>query len=199
MIFSVYGNVIEWFPEFGPDSVNLTVDDLVKELTLSSQELPLEGWSLFLSQRQNSLNNHLARVPFTPNREKTLKMRHEVLSSFAAQNTDTSGYLVSDLDVFEIHWENNQLDKDAVFRPSFDTPFSRTALSPSNRPGNGRISRNNGLGLSKRRTRKNTLLHQQHQSRSDQHVPLCWWDVDFLEQELRTFPIMSTQICLNNL
>ena len=38
--------------DFGLDSVTLTVKDLVQEMTISSQEHPLEAWSLLLSQRQ---------------------------------------------------------------------------------------------------------------------------------------------------
>ena len=65
MIFSVSNDGIEWSPDFGPDSVTLTVKDLVQEMTKSSQELPLAAWSLLLSQRQQFLHNHLARVPVT--------------------------------------------------------------------------------------------------------------------------------------
>ena len=53
--------------DFGPDSVTLTVQDLVQEKTISSQKIPLVAWSLLLSQRQQFLNNHLARDPVTPN------------------------------------------------------------------------------------------------------------------------------------
>ena len=66
MIFSVSNDGIEWPLDFGPDSVTLTVKDLVHEMTKSSQELPLAVWSLLMSQRQDFLSNHLARVPVTP-------------------------------------------------------------------------------------------------------------------------------------
>ena len=52
-----------------------------------------------------------------------MEMRDEVLSSVRAQYMDTSGYQVSDLDDVEFYWKNDQLDVDAVFRPSIDTPF----------------------------------------------------------------------------
>ena len=77
------------------------------------------------------MNNHLARVPVTPNQQGTHEMRDEVLSSVGAQEgLDTSGYQVSaaDLDDVDFFWENDQLDVDAVFRPSIDTPFSPTAF-----------------------------------------------------------------------
>ena len=35
---------------------------------------------------------------------------------------------MSDVDDVEFYWENDQLDLDAVFKPSIDTPFSSTAL-----------------------------------------------------------------------
>ena len=74
------------------------------------------------------MNNHLARVPITPNQERTMEMRDEVLSSVGAQDLDTSSYQVSDLEDKEFNWENSQLDMDAVFRPGIDTPFSPTVL-----------------------------------------------------------------------
>ena len=53
-----------------------------------------------------------------------MEMRDEVLSSVGAQNLDTSSYQVSDLEDIEFDWEKSQLDKDAVFRPGIDIPFS---------------------------------------------------------------------------
>ena len=79
MIFSVSNDGIEWFLEFGPDSVTLIVKDLVQDLTTSRQEIPLAAWSLLLFKRQQFLNNHLARVPVTPNQQGTHEMRDEVL------------------------------------------------------------------------------------------------------------------------
>ena len=111
MIFSVSNDGIEWSLDFGPDSVTLTVKDLVPEKTINFPELPLVAWSLLLSQRKQFLNNHLAQVPATPNQQGTHEMRDEVLSSVGAQEgLDTSGYQVSaDLEDVEIHWENDQL------------------------------------------------------------------------------------------
>ena len=81
-----------------------------------------------MSQRQDFLNNHLARVPVTHTQQGTHEMRDEVLSSLGARDMDTSGYQVSDLDDIEIHWENDHLDVDAVLRRGIDTAFSPTAL-----------------------------------------------------------------------
>ena len=128
MIFSVSSDGIQWTLDFGPDSVTIAVNDLNQNITISSQEIPLAAWQLLLSQRQDFLNNHLARVPITPNQEGTMEMRDEVLSSVGAQDLDTSSYQVSDLEDIEFNWENSQLDMDSVFRPGIDTPFSPTVF-----------------------------------------------------------------------
>ena len=79
MILSVSNDGIEWSLDFEPDSVTPTVKDLVQKTTTSFQECPLAAGSLVLAQRQDCLNNHLGRVPFTPNQEGTMEMRDEVL------------------------------------------------------------------------------------------------------------------------
>ena len=131
MIFSVSNDGIQWTLDFGPDSVTIAVNDLDQNITISSQEIPLAAWQLLLSRRQDFLNNHVARVPLTPNQEGTMEMRDEVLSSVEAQDLDTSSYQVSDLEDIEFNWENSQLDLDAVFRPGIDTPFSPTTFDDS--------------------------------------------------------------------
>ena len=128
MIFSVSNDGNQWTLDFGPDSVTIAVNDLDQNITISSQEIPLAAWQLLLSQRQDFLNNHIARVPITPNQEGTIEMRDEVLSSVGAQDLDTSSYQVSDLEDIEFNWEDSQLDMDAVFRPGIDTPFSPTTF-----------------------------------------------------------------------
>ena len=117
MIFSVSNDDIQWTLDFGPDSVTIAVNDLVQNITISSQEIPLAAWQLLFSQRQDFFDNHLPRLLITQNQEGTIEMREEVLSSVGAQDLDTSSYQISDL-------ENSQLDMDAVFRPGIDTPFS---------------------------------------------------------------------------
>ena len=89
MIFSVSSDGIQWTLDFGPDSVTIAVDDLEQNITISSQEIPLAAWQLLLAQRQDFLNNHLARVPITPNQEGTMEMRDEVHSGVGAQDLDT--------------------------------------------------------------------------------------------------------------
>ena len=128
MIFSVSNDGIQWTLDFGSDSVTIAVNDLEQNITISSQEIPLAAWQLLLSQRQNFFDNHLSRVPITPNQEGTMEMRNEVLSSVGAQYLDTSSYQVSDPEDIEFNWENSQLEMDAVFRPGIDTPFSPTVF-----------------------------------------------------------------------
>ena len=128
MIFSVSSDGIQWTLDFGPESVTVAVNDLEQNITISSQEIPLAAWQLLLSQRQDFLNNHLARVPITPNQERTMEMSDEVLSSVGAQDLDTSSYQVSNLEDIEFNWENSQLDMDSGFRPGIDTPFSPTVF-----------------------------------------------------------------------
>ena len=96
MTFSVSIDGIEWFLDCGPDSGTRTVKDLVQIKTRRSQGFPLASWNLLLSQKQDFLNNHLARVPITPKQEGTMEMKNEVPSSVGAQDLDTSGYQVSD-------------------------------------------------------------------------------------------------------
>ena len=99
-----------------------------QKITISSQEIPLAAWQLLLSQRQDFLNNHLARFPITPNQEGTIEMRDEVLASVGAQDLDTSSYQVSDLEDIEFNWDDSQMHMDSVFRPGIDTPFSPTTF-----------------------------------------------------------------------
>ena len=128
MIFSVSNERVQWTLNFGPDSVTIAVNDLDQNITISSQEKHLAAWQLLLSQRQDFLDNHLARFPITQNQEGTMEMREEVLSSVGAQYLGTSSYQVSDPEDMEFNWENSQLDMDAVFRPGIDTPFSPTTF-----------------------------------------------------------------------
>ena len=128
MISSVSNDGIQWTLEFGPDSVTNAVNDLDQNITISSQEKHLAAWQLLLSQRQDFLNNHLARVSITPNQGRTMEMRDGVLSSVEAQDLDTSSYQVSHLEDIEFNWEDSQLDMYAVFRTGIDSPFSATTF-----------------------------------------------------------------------
>ena len=130
MIFSVSNEPVEWCFDSGPDSVTLTVKDLLQHMTITFQEIFLAAWSSLLSQRQNFLNNHLAPVPITPNQQGTMEMRIEVLSSEVSQKMNTCGYQVSDLKDIEFHyWEVFDLEMDAVFRPGKENFFSLTIFN----------------------------------------------------------------------
>ena len=126
MIFSVSNDGIQWTLDFAPDSNTIEVNDLVQNITLSSQETPLAAWQMLVSRSQHFLDKHLPRVPVTQNQEETMEMRDVVLSCVGAQDLDTSSYQVSDLEDIEFNWENSQLDMDSIFRPRMDTPFSPT-------------------------------------------------------------------------
>ena len=128
MIFSVSNNGIQWTVDFCTDSATIAVNDLDQKITISSQEIPLAAWQLLLSQRQEFLENHLPRVPITPNQQGTFEMGEEVLSTVGAQDLDTSSYQVSDLEDIAFNWENSQLDVDAVFRPGIHILFSPTTF-----------------------------------------------------------------------
>ena len=182
MILSVSNDGIQWTLEFGPDSVTIAVNDLDQNLAISSQEIHLAAWQLLLSQKQDFLDNHLPRVPITENREGTMEMRIEVLSSMGAQDLDTSSYQVFDLQDIDFNWESSQLDMDAVFRPGIDTPFSPTTFDDFSMEG----SVENPLCWTKRKTSRMLILlyqHHHHQSLSDpRKLPGCR-EVAFLEQE----------------
>ena len=124
MHFTVSNNGTQWILDFGPVSVVLSVTHLDESLTISSLEIPLPAWSLLLSQRQEFLDSHLPRIPITPNQQGTFEMREEVLSSVGAQDTDTGGYELSDLEDIEFSWGDPAVDMDSVNRPGIDTLFS---------------------------------------------------------------------------
>ena len=122
---------IESSLNFGPVSVILILKNLVQEVTKCPHEVFRASWSLLLCQTQEFLNELLARFPITPNPQGTHEMIDEVLSSISAQDMDTSGYQVPDMDDVDFYWENDQLDVDNVFRPSIDTSFPPAAFNDS--------------------------------------------------------------------
>ena len=180
MIFSVSNDGMQCILEFGPDFITIAVNIFDKNLPISSQEIPLAAWQLLLSQRQNFLNNHLARVPITSNQEGTMEMRDEVLSRVGAQDLDTSSYQVSDPEDTEFNWQNSQLDVDAVFRPGIDTPFLQQRLTIYR----WRDQLKTPLCWTKRKTRRMLLLllHQQPSLSDPRILPGCR-EVALLEQE----------------
>ena len=124
LIFSVSIDGTQWTLDFSPDSVTIAVNDLDQNITISTQEIPLAAWQLLLSQKKEFLDNHLPRVPVTPNQQGTSEMREEVLSSVGVEDLDTSSYQLTVLEDIEFNWENSHSDMDAVFGPGVDNPFS---------------------------------------------------------------------------
>ena len=128
IFFSNSNNGIQWTLDFAPDSVTIAVIDLVQNITISSQEIPLAAWQLLFSQKQDFWDKNRPRVPITQNQEGTMEMIDEVLSIVGAQDLDTSSYQVTYLKDIEFNWENSQMAMDAVVRPSIDTLFSQTTI-----------------------------------------------------------------------
>ena len=83
-------------------------------MSMSPQELLLPSWNLSLPHRQNFLDNHLAKIPITPEEQVTYEVREKDLSSAGAQYVDTRGYESSNLHHIEFFWEDPQFEVDAV-------------------------------------------------------------------------------------
>ena len=81
---------------------------------------------MLLSQRQDFLDNHLARVQVKRNQQGTHEMRDKVLSSVDAQDLDTSSYQLTDLEDKKFNRERSQLE--VMFRPGIDIPFFPTTF-----------------------------------------------------------------------
>ena len=165
MHFTVSNNGTQCILDFGPDSVVFSVKDLDENLAISSLENPLAAWSLLLSQRQEFLNNHLPRVPITPNQQVTFEMREEVLSTVGAQDTDTKGYKLTDLEDIVFSWEDPAADMDSVFQLGIDTPFCPYIFDNFQMEGS---TAPNPYLLTMRKTRRIQLQQHQHQSLSVQ-------------------------------
>ena len=93
-------------------------------MTNCSHEIHLRAWNALLSQRQDFVSNHPARVPTTPNEQGTMEIRVEVFSSVGAQDLDTSGYQVSKLEDIDFLCEDPDLNMNAVI----DTIFSNSTF-----------------------------------------------------------------------
>ena len=114
MQFTESNNGTQWTLDFGLDWVVLRLEDLNEYFTISSLEILLAAWSLLLSQKQEFSDNHLPRVLTTPNQQGKFETREEILSSLGAQDTDTIGYEVSDLEDIQNSWEVLAVDVESV-------------------------------------------------------------------------------------
>ena len=83
-------------------------------MTKDTREIPQPGWNLFLSQRQKNFEQPFGPNP-NPSKQRTVEMREEVPASAGAQDMDTSGYELSDLEDIELFCENLQVELDAAF------------------------------------------------------------------------------------
>ena len=122
MYYSVSSNGTLWTLDFSPDSVTIIVKDIVQDLTIASLELPIAAFNSSINQRQQFLDIHLARVPITPNQQGTWEMQDEVRASVVDHDV-SSNFVPSYLDDVQFHWENQNTDIDAVYRPGTETPF----------------------------------------------------------------------------
>ena len=122
MFFSVSNTGTQWTLDFSPDSVTIIVNDIVQDLTISYLELPIAAFNTLINQRQQFLENHLARVPITPNQQGTWEMQDEARASVGDHDV-SSDFVPNDLDATQFHWENPNVELDAVYRPGIDTPF----------------------------------------------------------------------------
>ena len=113
MFFSVSNNGTQWTLDFSTDSVTIIVKDMVQDLTISSLELPIVAFNSLINQRQQFLDNHLARVPITPNQQGTWDMQDEVRASVGDHDV-SSDFVPSDLDDIQFHWENPNIDMACV-------------------------------------------------------------------------------------
>ena len=94
-------------------------------MTISSQKISLLARNLLLFHRQFFLDKHSGQKVITLNQQGTFKTREEFVASAGSQDMNTRSYELSDLADLEFSCENRQLEKDAVFRPGIDTPFSQ--------------------------------------------------------------------------
>ena len=105
-------------------------------------------------------------------------------------------YQVSDLDVIEFHWEGLDLNKDAVFRTSIDTPlpFQLLTILSCVQWLKTRFS------LTRRKTSRTPLHFEKLQCPREQPNPLYWWELAHSEQEqeLRMFQIMFMETVWTN-
>ena len=156
MIIAVFNQRLQWSLDFGPDSVIMTVKNLVQEMTRSSQENPLPAWNFLLLHKQVFLDSYLAQTPISPKQQGTFEMKEEVLANAGAQNMDNSRSELSDLKDIEFFWETHQMGLDAPVRPGIDTHFSPTAFNDIKMRERG--SSDNSIVLDEKEDKENFLL-----------------------------------------
>ena len=110
---------------FGKDGTNYFVKKTIRHY---KKEQPSGFLKKFLRQSQSATPERVTKeaknLPITPNRQGTVEMRDEVLSSVDAQNMDTSGFQVSGLEDIEFDWEQPDLIIHTIFQPGIDAAIS---------------------------------------------------------------------------
>ena len=104
---------------------------------------------------------------------------------------DTSGYQRSDLDDVEFYCENDQVDLDAVFKPSIDTLFLSTAFADMKMGG----SAGDPILLEEEEDEHNSPPTTPASERPIQ--PLHCWEVVHMEHEEKMFLTMFIEIFSN--
>ena len=95
MFFSVSNNETQRTLDISPDSVTIIVKDIVQDLTISSLELPIAAFNTLIDQRQQFLENQLARLPISPNQQGTWEMQDEVRASVGDHDVSQSSFPVT--------------------------------------------------------------------------------------------------------
>ena len=123
-----------------------------------------------------------------------MEMMDEVLSSVGAQDMDTSGYQVSDLEDIECHWESPDFNMNAVFRPGVDT-----SVSPSTFNDFEICSvTENPFRIHEEQHEENSSFSNNSSLQETSPIPCVDETSPLWNHELRTFRILFIEICLNN-
>ena len=155
-------------------------------ITMSISHCLKQVFSVFF---ESQLLYFQSSIPITLNERGTHELREEVLSRAGAQDMDTSGYELSDLEQINFCWENLHSQVDVVFRRGVDTPFSPTAFDGLKM---GKLVENPILSTMKKKRRNG---HPPVQSLGDAVNPLRCCEFDHLEHELKKFPITVPEFC----
>ena len=127
----------------------------------------------------------------TPTQQVTHAIRDEVFSTVGAQEMNTSGYQLSDVEDIEGHWEDLDLNMYAVFRLGMNNPFSHSTCKvfEIGSVAENLILLNDQEDKEKSPGPETTLVSERP------NEPLFWWKVAPLDQEVNMFPNMFFEIC----
>ena len=187
MIFSVSNDGTMWSFVFEPGAVFLTVKDVVQgkpkkfPQNSSGSTKPVSETRFFKQPSSSNSNYPLPASEYGDVGWSTFTCRHTRHGDKQVWSVRSGGYW--------IHWEDLYLKMDAVLRPSMDTPFSCAT-------SNGSVTENPIL-IDEEQDKENAQpLEATPVSERTTH-PMWWRKVVPLEQELRIFSIMFTEIRSN--